>query len=294
MSKILILGDLHGRFHDLKSVMKNVDFNLNIKYNFVVQIGDFGFYKNMFEVLNTLETSHVYNKTTKTRDLIHGPMKFHKPVHAIDGNHEQHDWLKLKCNLEEIKEKHNIIYQPRGSYLDIDGCKIGFIGGALNVDRAQEGSTAKGTTNYILNKEVEQAANTWNSIGGVDVVFSHSCPANIGIGIEGSDFFNRTIVEYIINAGHPTCNQKDCGELALTKLYTKLEKKPKHWFFGHFHDSLSKVVSDTEFICVGTTDSSDGKKYVNPFIYDTKTKSYEYHNKKAMNFDGEHSTWIAD
>lgn len=294
MSKILILGDLHCQYNDLNSVMKNVDFNLNIKYNFAIQVGDFGFLPKCFDIFKQMSSKKIYDKKTKSYTFEHSPLKFHKPVYVIDGNHEDHEWLKEHYQTDNWKDVHNIIYQPRGSYIEVDGCKIGFIGGALNVDQKQTGSTAKGTTNFILNKEIELAANTWNSIGGVDIVISHSCPANMGIGLQGSPIFNETIVKYIIDAGHPSCDPNDCGELALKSLYSKLNVKPKHWFFGHFHKTMSKVVGETEFICVGTTDSSDHKKFVNPFIYDTVAKTYEFHNKRAMNFDGEHSTWIAD
>ena len=291
MAKILILGDLHAKWHDLNSVMKNVDFNLKIPFDFVIQVGDFGFFPSkmmemdkFFEIKNKRPTSVGCEVITK-------PLKFHKKVYAIDGNHENHEFIK-KSNHEEWKEKYNIYYQPRGSWMDIDGYKIGFIGGALHADRKQEGSTSKETTNYILNKQVEMAIKEWNNIGGVDAVISHSCPTSMKIGMEGHPALYMAVQQYIVEAGFGQADYYDCGEHALTKLYKGLNKKPSFNFFGHFHKYKNIKIDNTEFICVGCTDSTDHKKYVNPLILDTKNNSIEFHNKMAMNFDGEHSTWV--
>lgn len=297
MSKILILGDLHGQFHDLNSVMRNVEM-LGIEYDFVIQVGDFGFYpENFSEKLDKFHSKLI--KTGKKIDGIcdytyaYEHIKFHKPVHVICGNHENHEFIK-KSDHKKWEEKYNIIYKPRGSWVNIDGYKIGFLGGALNADQAQEGSTAKETTNYVLNKQVERALKEWNAVGGMDTVVTHSCPTNLGIGMEGSPFLFATVEKYIVNAGHGSSNFMDCGEHALTKLYNGLVKKPSWWFFGHFHQSHAKKINDTVFVCVGSTDTSDGKKYVNPHIINTETNQFDIHTKKALNFDGEHSTYIKE
>jgi predicted phosphodiesterase len=293
MARILILGDSHGKWHDLNSVMKNVDFNLNIKYDFVIQVGDFGFFPQVFENLNIFNRKSIKNKNTIGSTSEYSPLKFHKKVLAIDGNHENHEWLK-KQNYDEWKEKYNIHYQPRGSWIDLDGYKIGFMGGALHADRAQEGSIDKETTNYILNKQVKKTITEWNSVGGMDTVITHSCPTGLGIGMEGHPALYMAVQKYIVDAGYGAGNHLDCGDEPLTMLYNGLIKKPTFQFYGHFHRVSNKKIGETEFICVGSTDSSDHKKYVNPFILDTKTNSYEFHNKMALNFDGEHSTWVKD
>lgn len=283
MARYLIIGDIHGHFHDLNSVMKNVDFNLKIRYDAVIQVGDFGFYPQCFEQLDK------WLKPNKDNRLEYARHKFHKPVYAICGNHEQHKWLR-ESNKEEWKEKYNIFYQPRGSYLDIDGYKIGFLGGALNADRPQEGSIDKRTTNYILNNEASEAVDLWNSVGGMDTIITHSCPNNIGVGMVGHPALIQSVQQYCTDAGHDPGDFTDCGEAPLRSLYHKLDKKPSLWFYGHFHTVKSSRVGQTEFICVGSGDSSDGCKYTKPFILDTKKRTYEHHNKMAMNFDGEHST----
>lgn len=288
--RMLILGDLHAKWHDLHSVMKNVDFNLNIKYDAVIQVGDFGFYPSCFEKLDT----HVLHSSKSFDDPArYSPIKFHKPVICIDGNHENHKWLK-NADHASWKEKYNIQYQPRGSWLDINGYKIGFLGGALNADRAQEGSIDSETTNYILNKQVKRTIEEWNKVGGMDTVVTHSCPTKIGIKMEGAAALFMAVQKYIVDAGHGENDFYDCGEHPLTLLYHGLVKKPKYWFFGHFHQHKNIKIGETEFMCVGSTDSSDLKKYVNPLVLDTKHDKIDYTDRKAMNFDGEHCTWVKD
>jgi predicted phosphodiesterase len=279
MSKILLLGDVHGKWHNIDTILKQLDFGLNIKFDSAIQVGDFGFYPIVFDNFTNMKYDH--NKT----------LKFHKKVYCIDGNHEDHKWLK-NTDKEIWKETHNIYYQPRGSFIEIDGCKIGFIGGALNADRSQEGSTKDQTTNYILRKEVDYTVKAWNDAGGMDIVISHSCPAGLKIGMEGHPALFNTVQKYIVEAGHGDNDFFDCGEHALTNLYKRLNKKPLHWIYGHFHTVKQKLIDNTNFWCIGCADSSDGHKYINPFILNTKTKDIEFINKMVLNFDGLHSTRI--
>ena len=62
MAKFIICGDLHAKWQDLNSVMKNVDFNLKIRYDAVIQVGDFGFYPQTFSNLDQFNIKYVKNK----------------------------------------------------------------------------------------------------------------------------------------------------------------------------------------------------------------------------------------
>lgn len=281
--RLLICGDLHASWLDLNSVMKNVDFNLNIKYDAVIQVGDFGFYASEFEKLDKSDLKMVNGKYEQV------PLKFHKKVIAIVGNHEDHVWLS-KVDKEAWKDKYNIFFQERGSWIDIDGYKIGFLGGALNADRVNGGSIDKETTNYILDKQVKRAIKAWNDVSGMDTIITHSCPTGMGVGMQGHPALIPLVQQYIVDAGFGENDFNDCGEHPLTDLYKGLNNKPQFWFLGHFHVLHQKKIDNTEFICVGSTDSSDGRHFTYPIILDTKTGKYEFHNKKALNFTGEHST----
>lgn len=279
MSKILLAGDCHGNFYDLEVVINQAIKKYNI--DSCIQVGDFGFYVLCFDNFNSRRG------------------KFNIPVYAIDGNHEQHWWIKdqlAKGVAPSWKEKHNIEYIPRGTVWEKDGCKFGFLGGSMNVDRSQEGSSKKRTTNYILNVEIREAIKTFNDFGKLDFLITHSCPHSIGVGMQGKAFFTPLIERYIETPyGISTGSINDCGEQALTNLWHGLEHKPKEWIFGHFHSYHQKQVGDTNFTCIGCVDSMGGHEFTIPFIIDTEKKTFEAFPKDTlMNSKGFHKTRILE
>lgn len=252
MSKILILGDSHGNIYDIYVLQKQV-IALNIGIESCIQVGDFGFYSQVFDKFN-------YKLPLKT--------------YAIDGNHEDHAWLKAQDHGAWDKNL-NLKFVPRGTVLDISGSKIGFCGGALNVDRPQGGSTKNRTTNYILNSEVLESIETFNKAGRLDLMVTHSCPHSIGIGMTGHPMFFESIIKYCTEKGHDVGPNHDAGDAALREIWQALTVKPGVWAFGHWHQRLCKWVGCTDFYCVGSSDGSDGKNYVNPFVYDTTSNKME-------------------
>jgi predicted phosphodiesterase len=274
--KILISGDLHGNFHELIQLQLEAK-KANLPIDMCIQVGDFGFYERCFSTLGKMNVK-----------------KFPYKTFAIDGNHEEHWWLK-DAPVKEWEEKHNLFYKPRGSIEEIDGSLIGFLGGALNVDRAQEGSTKDRTTNYILDVEIHEALEKFNALPKIDLMVTHTCPHSIGVGMLGHPYFAETIEKYCHDKGHSTGKDNDVGDGPLTRLYRGLTNKPTNWVFGHFHQLKYTKVDGTHFYCVGSSDSSDGIHIKKPFIYDTQKKEIEYFpNNGLMNFTGFHKTWVAD
>jgi predicted phosphodiesterase len=279
MSKILLLGDAHGQFSELIHLQKEA-IAANLGIDFCVQVGDFGYYERCFETLNKMNIK-----------------KFPIKTYTIDGNHECHSWLKEQ-NHKEWEEKHNLFYMPRGSVLEIDGNVICFLGGSLNVDRAQEGSINKRTTNYILDLDIHEALEKFLKYPVIDLMVTHSCPHSMGIGMVGSPIFAESITKFCHDKGHSTGNIWDCGEGPLTRLFRSLKTanvKVANAVYGHFHQTHYKKVDDTHFYCVGSSDCSDGKFSKNPFIYDTQKKEVEWLSDVYLdNFTGHHKTKIKD
>lgn len=274
---ILCAGDVHGCFYDLECVINQAIKKYNI--DACIQVGDFGFYPLCFDKFTG--------------------RKFNVPVYAIDGNHENHEWLKKSlenATATTWKEQHNIEYVPRGTTWELDGCKFGFVGGAMNVDRKQHGSSKHRTTNYPLNVEIREAIDKFNNFGQLDFLITHSCPHSIGVGMEGKACFLETIEKYITRPfGVSTGPFNDCGEQALTNLWNSLNIKPRHWIYGHFHQLTQKMVQDTTFTCVGCVDSAGGHNFARPFIIDTVKKTFEaFPNDTLLNAKGFHSTRILE
>jgi predicted phosphodiesterase len=276
--KIIVCGDVHGNWYDLKVVLDQAVRKYNV--DACIQVGDFGFYPNTFDRYRN--------------------MKFCVPIYVIDGNHENHEWLKRSISKGESntwKDAHNIFFISRGSTMVFDNIKMGFMGGAMNVDSKQYGSSKKRTTNYPLNVEIKEAINAFNSFGKLDFLFTHSCPHSIGVGMHGSLRFVEDIEKYIeIPFGVSTGKIEDCGEHSLLNLWNGLVEKPTNVLFGHFHQLKQTMVGNTTFTCVGTTDSGfEDRKYVIPFIIDTCANTLEsFPASPLCNASGFHSTRLLE
>jgi len=230
---ILIAGDLHGAWSSLQQKIDLVRAKCGIEA--VIQVGDFGFYRSTFKNLDCSKK------------------KFSIPVYAIDGNNEDHNWLARAEKKELIKKwqlELNLFYQPRPSVAAIGGKLVGFLGGALHVIRDQEHNWISGRSNYIKQSQTSHAADLFNQ-HKPDLIVTHSCPAGIGIGLQGSRFLELSLWQNVVNAGFDPGPQQDRGEDALRELWQKLEHRPAAWVFGHFHEHALKNISGTYFACAG-------------------------------------------
>ena len=83
----------------------------------------------------------------------------------IDGNHEDHRWLRraLLTGAGRVwKREQNLVYQPRPSVAPLGASMVGFLGGALHVDRPQKHNWLSGFPNYILRRNREHATALFN------------------------------------------------------------------------------------------------------------------------------------
>ena len=248
--RFLIAGDSHGEFQTLTDVIRNSVNGFGI--DAVIQVGDFGFFKQYIESIQH---------------------PFQVPVYAIDGNHEDHKWLKKQKSFEKL----NLFYMKRGTVQEFDGRTVCFVGGAMNADRKQTGSIQNRTTNYLLNSEADEIVSELNQLDKpIDLMVTHSVPHSIGVGIQGLPFLIPLVQQYVIDAlGVSVGPLNDCGENVLTRLWSKLIHKPRNWVFGHFHMYHQAVVENCNFWCVGSTDTSDKRMDCVPHIYDTALNEIE-------------------
>lgn len=256
--RILFLGDTHAAWHRLDGIIKicTRDFGVSV----AIQVGDFGFFKQYAP--NPLGNAGLFRSTI--------------PLHVIDGNHEDHKWIKGQSENGSAKvwsSDQNIIFQPRGSVLDLSGIKIGLCGGALHADRRQSGSIDKKTTNWVTNQEAEMSAEKFTT-AKVDIIVSHSCPAGIGVGMSGNPYLAESVDRYISQKGFDAGPISDCGEPGLRHLWHLLRHKPKEWVYGHFHVHRTALVQGVRFRCIGALDGSDHQIDPMCYIFDTSTQSW--------------------
>jgi predicted phosphodiesterase len=227
--RVLIVGDVHGQHAELAEALRQVQTDFGIAAG--IQVGDFGFYHDAMAQLP----------------------RFPVPLHVIDGNHEDHAWLRralLTGAARAWQEKSNLIYQPRASVAQLGTSKIGFLGGALHVDRPQKHNLLTRFPNYILRRHREQAVALFNR-EKPELIVTHSCPAGIGIGVRGSPDLEHGVTEHVVKAGFDPGPQDDCGETELAQLWHGLRYRPRGWVFGHFHSTHEAIVEGTHFVCVG-------------------------------------------
>lgn len=147
---ILFLGDIHGSVRHLCWAVDTAKTNPEVTA--IIQVGDFGFYPQILSYLQEV--------------------KPHIPVYAIDGNHEH---FPMISHLTEVTEMApNIFYVPRGTVMEIDGRKIGFIGGAGSVDKQYR---LKRKLSWFPEEEVtEDDIKKFDGINKLDILVTHTPP----------------------------------------------------------------------------------------------------------------------
>ncbi len=236
--KVLLLGDVHGAHADMAARLSRIQALHGI--GAVIQAGDFGFSPGFF-----------------SGGFSGGRLPV--PVYAIDGNHDDHAWLHRMEKLGEParwREQYNLHFQPRASVIRLNGIAIGFLGGALHVDRAQYKHWFRNIANFIMTHERARATRLFNHERPVMIV-THSCPANLGVGIQGNPAFAAQRAVHVHGAGFDPGPDHDCGEVELTRLWNHLEARPAFWVFGHFHVGHDRRVGGTRFLCTDTLQSAD-------------------------------------
>lgn len=223
--KIALVGDVHGDFALLDELLRRARDEQGIAA--AVQVGDFGFYEDRLPA--------------------RPPFRFPVPVYAVCGNHEDHAYLE-RAQREGLPARWadaNLFYQPRASVVSLPGLVLGFIGGALHLNQPQR----RHGGNVITPDQVDRAAGLF-ATARPDIIVSHSCPADIGIGMQSAPEMAWGVVEHVLLAGYDPGPQHDCGEIQLTRLWNHLPQRPRLWCFGHFHQSRQARIGETDFLCL--------------------------------------------
>lgn len=249
--RILIVGDAHGRHPQLAEGLRQAQADFRVAA--AIQVGDYGFYRD---------------RMARAREE---GLRYPVPLHVIDGNHEDHPWLRRALLLGMARtwqRESNLVYQPRPSVAVLGASRVGFLGGALHADRPQRHNLLSGFPNYILRRQREHAAALFNR-ERPELIVTHSCPSRIGIGIRGPAEMRAGVAEHIAAAGFDPGPADDCGEVELGRLWLDLAYRPRAWVFGHFHRAHDATVEGTRFVCVGDDLDSPARLLV---IWDTEEK----------------------
>jgi predicted phosphodiesterase len=209
--KIILTGDIHGRFGYLNNLINKENPDM------VICTGDFGYWPNI-PYLEKL--SNINSEKTK--------------ILWIDGNHEDH-WaireiqsytLKTRVPVQTVK---NIFYIPRGTVYELeDKRKVLFMGGGLSIDKhlRQEGVDwfPEETISYgdMQNLPDEK----------IDIIISHTGPTE----------FVNTLKQFYGEKFY------DPSEEALSQLLKTYN--PNLWYFSHFHTFKTGFYNNTRWYCL--------------------------------------------
>ena len=172
-----------------------------------------------------------------------------RPIYFVRGNHEDQDWLTGLGTKEEaasvpVDPFDLIHYVPDGTVLEIDGFRVGFLGG---VEYGAEPHT----------KIEQDALDAISTAGRLDLLVTHDGPYGIGTGYYGGTQ----------------------GSQVLTDLIELI--RPRRWVGGHYHNMIGpNRYGDTTYHCVASL--FPGRQDAEPLldgclaVLDTEADSFEF------------------
>lgn len=227
--KVMIVGDTHGVFNLLKSLVRRHNPSL------VLQVGDFGYWPNHGMRLPKLGFRDIADNVV--------------PVHFCDGNHENH-WrlMDIVSNGKDLELSWGVFYQPRGSVLTLpDGRTVLFAGGAASIDRDMRTPGIDWFPQEIFTDE--EFRTLFPDVETVDIVISHTAPESVTLPPRLDKTFydpSRRVLELVLH-----------------------RYKPKLWFCGHFHIAFTQKLLGGEctFMALGCAGEYGGTAFLDDFNF---------------------------
>lgn len=221
--KVVIIGDVHGRWDELNVVMARAMKKVPDLTAFV-QVGDFGYAwpsGKPFELLKQYWETDAMKSASQ------------KALYWLDGNHENHEQLEL----DRGAYQNNMIYVPRGGtnhfYNDeFKPVKAMFFGGTTTPDFYPRFQGRNWWPQESIKYSQIQAA--LGAEGPIDMMFSHDHPTAFpyrkydNLYAESDQAFLDVLREHF---------------------------KPKWWVFGHHHDFKMGETCGTRWACAPIVES---------------------------------------
>lgn len=213
-SRIVIAGDWH-RHHKAIHALKVIDYANRIGADGIVHVGDLGF-------------NFDWNKHS------HGGT-FEKPLRNaleqndmfmvwIDGNHENHTWLRelpvREDGFAQTGAGGRIFWAPRGHRWEWFGVKFGALGGAFSVNYKQ---LIEGRSFFENIEEVQESDLVTLGDEELDVLLTHEVPHGVPL-------------QNQISISEATALRAVKSRILLRKAVEKV--KPMHVFSGHWHQKV--------------------------------------------------------
>ena len=218
---IVLIGDLHGDFKALPYLLERVPKDATL-----IQVGDFGIWPD-----------EPYRQYREAWEFYWKQCEWEGKFYFIDGNHEFYPWLQYS-EVTEIWPDLN--YIPRGEVLEIDGLTIGFMGGAVSLDKMDR---VEGV-NWFPEEDITQTQFERLFLQDVklDLLVTHSPPDSV---------LNAQFAPVNKEARGLPRNWVDISRLYVQRLYEKFECQ---LVCGHMHrpvfDGRCRILAINELYMV--------------------------------------------
>lgn len=204
---MIIIGDLHGNFEVIKRFLSVYP----VENTTFIQVGDFG-----IAVAESIQDTR-----RDLENLAKVLKKGNNRLFAIRGNHDHPEYF------DNTTYFNSVVLVQDYSRFDIDGRNILFVGGGVSIDRNLR---IKGY-DYWKEEEIQPIK---GDISNPDIVISHEAPLiaypdNSRLYDEPSNTIKSDALK---------------GRRILQQIY---EKRPKQWFYGHYHRSHNEIINGTVF-----------------------------------------------
>lgn len=215
------IGDTHGDFVGLLAKIKW----LNIKNSNLIQVGDFGL---GFRSLN--------DDMTLIKKINNFLLKSSNHLYVIRGNHDDPSFFDGSI------KRSNIHLLPDYSVISLEERTILLVGGAISIDRKirRLGIDFWNEEPFVLD---QIKLDSIISLNNPEIIVTHTAPSFVFPQSYGEIVFAYAKKDPVL------LNELENERKLVDNFYKTLtkEKKPKDWYYGHFHQSHRERIQNIDF-----------------------------------------------
>lgn len=223
MAKFFFAGDTHGFLEHWDYLIGHC---LSQKLDTIYQVGDFGYWEHTPNGVHYLDG---LQDELKNAGLT---------VRFVDGNHENHELLRSKYDViapAAYKIRPNIVYQSRGSTLEVDGVKLVFCGGATSIDKHGRTPGFSWWPEEVLT--YTDIHNTIANGADCDILVTHDAPL-------GNYHMNNVLKEQNASTSNYRMHELFQESYAHRKMIYGIVDaiRPRYLVHGHYHYSHQAMI----------------------------------------------------
>lgn len=244
---VAFVGDTHGEIIPMYHYLESLERRVGMKFDAVVQVGDFGMYLPSAEELKDKQIQTAgFEIRTSFPKLWNREYFVPIPTWVIAGNHEDYEVVAQLIKYPDLIPNFHLL--PDGEITDVLGLRVGAIWGNFsnrswaNPERVQNARVSNPSSRkslHIYKPSVEKLAAT----GQMDVLITHDAPHGM-LPFIGTEMDVTLKGKLGLDEDEPTAR----GCPGFTQLYET--GCPEVHFFGHFHLNRTMRRNNPRVVCL--------------------------------------------